>query len=109
RSAMAPLVGPGRRAGANRKLEAAGMRERLDPRDLIEAQIVGGVLGFTVTLVVVGATPVGLAQAAGVAIILYRLAAMPVTNAMQKRQALIRGALPKAADIFVVAVEAGMT
>jgi tight adherence protein C len=104
------FITPQRLKAANRKLEQADMRDLLDPRDLLEARIVGGVVAAAVVLVAGGAlTAQNVGFAALVGVVMWRLSMMPVTNATQKRQSRIRGALPKAADIFVVGVEAGLT
>lgn len=107
---MGRLTPATRRHKLHQKLEVAGMRDYLSPRDLSEAQIVGAVGGFVVMLLLGGGlTPKALGTAMLAAAVIYRLSLMPVTNGMQNRQARIRGALPKCADILVVAVEAGMT
>jgi len=107
---MDRLSPPGRLAAASRKLEAAGMRDILPPRDMLDAQIVGGLGGLLIMLLVGGGfTPRNMGLSLLVALVVYRLSVVPITNALQRRQAGIRGALPKAADILVVAVEAGMT
>jgi tight adherence protein C len=71
---------------------------------------VGGVLGFSVVILAGGGFALQtLGFAVVVALVAWRLSMVPITNATQQRQARIRGALPKAADIMVVAVEAGLT
>jgi tight adherence protein C len=107
--AMDRLTPPARYQMLNQKLEAAGMREYLAPRDLSEAQLVGSIGGFTIMMIVGGPSPKTLVFAVMIAAVMYRLSLVPVTNAIQQRQDRIRGALPKCADILVVAVEAGMT
>jgi tight adherence protein C len=95
---------------ANRKLEAAGLRDRLEPRDLVQAQIIGGVGGLALVMFAGGGfTPKNLLYGLLVGAIAWRLSMVPITNALQGRQSRIRGGLPKAADIMVVAVEAGLT
>lgn len=106
---MHRLTPAARRQILNQKLEAAGMRDLLSPQDLAEAQIVGTVGGFLVSYMALGFTPKALVFAVVIGAVLGRLCLVPLTNAIQDRQARIRGALPKCADILVVAVEAGMT
>jgi tight adherence protein C len=104
------LTTPARLRAAQHKLEMAGMRDRVDPRDLVQAQFVAGAGAFGLVLVLGGGlTARNLAMAAVVALVAWRLSIVPVTNATQRRQTRIRGSLPKAADIMVVAVEAGLT
>jgi tight adherence protein C len=107
---MARATTPARLRVAAKKLDAAGLRGQLEPRDLVEAQLVGAVGGFLlVTLAGGGLTPKNLLYGAVVGAVTWRLSMIPLTNATQRRQNRIRGALPKAADIMVVAVEAGLT
>jgi tight adherence protein C len=104
------LATPARLRAAHKKLEIAGMRETVDPRDLLDARIVGGLAGFVTVLVAGGGfTPKNFGYAALVGLVTWRLSMVPITNASQRRQSRIRGGLPKAADIMVVAVEAGLT
>jgi tight adherence protein C len=95
---------------AHRKLEAAGLRDRLEPRDVVQAQIIGGIGGVLLVIVLGGGfTTKNLMYSLLIGAVAWRLSVVPITNAMQGRQSRIRGGLPKAADIMVVAVEAGLT
>jgi tight adherence protein C len=88
----------------------AGMRDRLDGRDLIQAQIVAGMGAFLLVLLLGGGLTIkNVGMSALVGAMAWRLSMVPVTNATQRRQSRIQGSLSKAADIMVVAVEAGLT
>lgn len=108
-SAMQRLLSPTRRRALHLKLQSAGMRDYLSPEDVSEAQIVGALGSFLIVIGFTGLSVKSLFFGGLVMAILYRLSLVPITNSMQERQNRIRGALPKCADILVVAVEAGMT
>jgi tight adherence protein C len=106
---VARLSSPGRRRAAAAKLDIAGWRDRMTPDDLIEAQVMGALTGFGILLMAGGFSLRNIGLGLLVGGVMYRLTLVPLTNAGQTRQSNLRGELSKAADIFVVAVEAGMT
>ncbi|MFQ5459200.1 MAG: type II secretion system F family protein [Anaerolineae bacterium] len=104
------LATPSRLKAAAVKIDRAGMRDQIAPRDLVDARIVGGIVGFLLVLVAGGGFHGrNVIYALVVGVVMWRLSMVPITNAIQRRQSRVRGALPKAADIMVVAVEAGLT
>jgi len=104
------LAAPERLAHLERRIVKAGGTDKFTAREYLAIKVLAAlVLSSAGLLHFLGGNTLGLALAIILALIGYRLSDMFVTNMIEARQDAIRRALPKATDILVVAVEAGLT
>jgi len=103
---------PSRKDDMRRRLARAGLRHKVEPEQVVAAQVL---MALAVGLFATGyllllAFPLVFWGAAVLAVLMaYRLSLIPLTSHIEARQKSIRRDLPRAADLLVVAVGAGMT